>query len=156
MEFNIVCVGSLKEKYLKEAQQEYVKRILGYSKINIIECKEADYKDLSAESINIAKKKEAEKIKEQLKGFVVALEINGKQFSSEEFAKEIKNLEVKGFSTLTLIIGGSYGIFEELSNKANLKLSFGKFTLPHQLMRIVLLEQIYRSLTIINNKTYHK
>ena len=86
----------------------------------------------------------------------MALEINGKQFSSEELAKEIKNLEVKGISSLTLIIGGSYGIFEELSNSANLKLSFGKFTLPHQLMRIVLLEQIYRSLTIINNKTYHK
>lgn len=156
MEFNIVCVGSLKEKYLKEAQLEYIKRISAYSKINVIECKEADYKDLSQENIKLAKKKEADKIKEHLKGYVVALEINGKQFSSEELAKEIKNLEVKGISSLTLIIGGSYGIFEELSNSANLKLSFGKFTLPHQLMRIVLLEQIYRSLTIINNKTYHK
>ena len=156
MEFNIVCVGSLKEKYLKEAQLEYIKRISGYSKINVIECKEADYKDLSQENIKLAKKKEADKIKEHLKGYIVALEINGKQFSSEELAKEIKNLEVKGISSLTLIIGGSYGIFEELSNNANLKLSFGKFTLPHQIMRIVLLEQIYRSLTIINNKTYHK
>lgn len=156
MEFNIVCVGSLKEDYLKQAQNEYVKRIKGFSKINIIECKEADYKDLSYEGIKQAQKKEAQKIEEYLKGYVVALEINGQQFTSEEFSKKIKNLEVNGTSCITLIIGGSYGIFSELSNKANLKLSFGKFTLPHQLMRVVLLEQIYRALTIINNKTYHK
>lgn len=156
MEFNIVCVGSLKEDYLKKAQIEYVKRISGYGKINIIECKEADYSDLSLESINKAKKKEALEISSKLKGYVVALEINGKEFSSEDFAQNIKKLEVNGTSTLSFIIGGSYGIFEELSKKANLKLSFGKFTLPHQLMRIVLLEQIYRAQTILNNKTYHK
>ena len=156
MEFNIVCVGTLKEDYLKKAQVEYVKRISGFSKINIIECKEADYKDLSQESIKLAKKKEAELISKHLKGFIIALEVNGKEFSSTDFATEIKKLEVKGNSSITLIIGGSYGIFEDLSNKANLKLSFGKFTLPHQLIRIVLLEQIYRALTIMNNKTYHK
>lgn len=156
MEFNVVCVGSLKENYLKEAQKEYLKRILGYSKINIIECKEADYKDLSQESINKAKKIEAESILKNLKGYVIALEIDGKQLTSVEFSNHIKKLEVNGISQVSLIIGGSYGIFEELSNKANLKLSFGKFTLPHQLMRVVLLEQIYRALTIMNNKTYHK
>ena len=127
MEFNVVCVGSLKEKYLKDAQEEYFKRISGFSKINIIECKEADYKDLSPESIKIAKKKEADKIAEHLKGYIIALEVEGKQFTSPDFAKEIKKLEVNGTSCITLIIGGSYGIFEELSQKANLKLSFGKF-----------------------------
>ena len=156
MEFNVVCVGSLKEKYLKDAQEEYFKRISGFSKINIIECKEADYKDLSSQSIQNAKKKESEQIKQHLKGFVVALEVDGKQFTSPEFAEKIKNLEISGVSCVTLIIGGSYGIFEELSKSANLKLSFGKFTLPHQLFRIVLLEQIYRIITINNNKTYHK
>lgn len=156
MEFNIVCVGSLKEDYLKKAQNEYLKRISGYSKVNVIECKEADYKDLSVEGIKKAKQKEALLIENHLKGYVVALEINGKEFSSEELAQNIKKLEVNGYSSITFIIGGSYGIFEQLSQKANLKLSFGKFTLPHQLMRIVLLEQIYRCQTILNNKTYHK
>ncbi len=156
MEFNIVCVGSLKEDYLKDAQKEYIKRIGGYCKVNVIECKEADYKDLSTQSIINAKKKEAEQIGQHLKGFVVALEVEGKQFTSLEFAQKIKKLEVDGISCVTLIIGGSYGIFEELSARANLKLSFGKFTLPHQLIRVVLLEQIYRAITINNNKTYHK
>ena len=152
---NIVCVGNLKEKYWIDAIEEYKKRITPFAKLNIFEVKESAY-GISEKDILIAKKEEAERIKKYLQGYVIALEIDGKNFDSESFANQIQKLMIQGNSTLTFIIGGSYGIDKELSNSADLKLSFSKFTFPHQLMRVILMEQIYRAFTILNGKTYHK
>ena len=152
---NIVCVGNLKENYWKEAIEEYKKRISPYAKLNIIEVKESAY-GTSEKDILIAKSQEAESIKKHLAGYVIALEIGGKNFSSEEFAHNFQTLLNQGNSTITFLIGGSYGLDKNLSDSANLKLSFSKFTFPHQLMRVVLVEQLYRAFTILNGKTYHK
>ena len=152
---NIVCVGNLKEKYWKDAIAEYQKRISSFAKLNIIEVKESIYGTSQKDILN-AKIEEAENIKKHLSGFVVALEIGGKSFSSEVFAQNIQSLMNQGNSTITFLIGGSYGIDKTLSDSANQKLSFSKFTFPHQLMRVILVEQIYRAFTILNGKTYHK
>lgn len=152
---NIVCVGNLKEKYWKDAIEEYKKRISPYARLNIVEVKESLY-GTSPKDILIAKSEEAENIKKHLAGYVIALEIGGKSFSSEEFAQSFQTLLNQGNSTITFLIGGSYGIDKDLSDSANMKLSFSKFTFPHQLMRVVLVEQIYRAFTILNGKTYHK
>lgn len=152
---NIVCVGNLKEKYWKDAIEEYKKRISPYARLNIVEVKESLY-GTSPKDILIAKSEEAENIKKYLAGYVIALEISGKSFSSEEFAQSFQTLLNQGNSTITFLIGGSYGIDKDLSDSVNMKLSFSKFTFPHQLMRVVLVEQIYRAFTILNGKTYHK
>ncbi len=152
---NIVAVGNLKEDYWKKAIAEYQKRISPFAKINLIEVKESDYGS-SEKQIELAKKEEGERIKKYLSGFVFALEIEGTQFDSIGFAKELDKLCLQGNSTFTFIIGGSFGIDKEVSNMANKKLSFSKFTFPHQLMRVILIEQIYRVFTILNGKTYHK
>lgn len=156
MEINIVCVGSLKEKYFKDACQEYQKRISQFSKINIIEVKEADYKTTSAGDIENAKKLEAQEIIKHLKGYVISMCVEGEIITSPQLAKKIKDVTVQGHSSVTFVIGGSYGLLQEVENLSKAKISFGKITFPHQLFRVVLLEQIYRAFTIINNKTYHK
>ena len=150
---NILCVGNLKEKFWKDAISEYQKRISAYAKLNIIEVKESSY---DFNQINKAKHEEAERIKKYLDGYTVALEIDGKSFTSEKFAQHIKNLQTKSDSTITFVSGGRYGIDKSLSNSCNEKLSFSSFTFPHQLMRVILAEQIYRAFTILNGKTYHK
>lgn len=157
IKINLICVGNLKEKYWRDAESEYKKRLGGFSKFNIIEIKESLLqKGASPAEVLNAKKQEADKIKIKAKGFLVALEVKGKNFTSEEFAKKIKQLTVKGVSEISFIIGGSNGLDKEFSNLCNMKLSFSSFTFPHQLMRVILLEQIYRAFCIINNKTYHK
>ena len=142
----IICLGKLKEKYLKEAQEEYTKRISKYSKIEIIELQ--DYDDL---------KKEKELIEKHIgqKDYIITLEIEGNSISSEELANKI-NLIYNTNSTITFIIGSSTGLHEEIKKRSNYKLSFSKLTFPHQLFRIILLEQIYRTFKINNNETYHK
>ena len=142
----IICLGKLKETYLKEAQAEYTKRISKYSKIEIIEL--PDFDDL---------KKEKDLIEKHIgnKDYIVTLEIEGKSISSEELAKKIDNIYNTN-STITFIIGSSTGLHEDIKKKSNYKLSFSKLTFPHQLFRIILLEQIYRSFKINNNETYHK
>lgn len=150
---NILCVGNLKEKFWKDAIAEYQKRISAYAKLNIIEVKESTY-DLN--QIDKAKRDEAERLKKCLDGHLVALEIGGKSFTSEQFAQHIQALQTNGISTITFLIGGSYGIDKSLSDSCNEKLSFSSFTFPHQLMRVILTEQIYRAFTILNGKTYHK
>ncbi len=152
---NIVCVGNLKEKYWKDAIEEYKKRITPFAKLNIFEVKESEY-GTSEKAILQAKKEEAERLKKYLQGYIIALEIQGKNFDSEGLAKEIKSLMTNGNSTISFLIGGSFGLDKELSDNSNLKLSFSEFTFPHQLMRVILVEQIYRSFTILNGKTYHK
>jgi len=154
---NIVSVGSLKENYLVSACKEYEKRMQPFVKLFMIEVKESMLEqNASEQEIIRAKEKEAEMIKPKIKGFSICLEIEGQTFSSEDFAKKIETLTTSGVSEFTFIIGGSNGLDKSLSNSCNMKLSFSKFTFPHQLMRVILLEQIYRAMCIINNKTYHK
>ena len=148
----IITVGAIKEKYLKEAIEDYTKRIFKYTNINIIEVKDEGLVE-EGKAILL----EAEKIKKHLnpKDYIIAMEIDGKNFSSVEFAEKIdKILIIK--SNITFIIGGSYGLSDEIKKLSNLKLSFSKMTFPHQLFRIMLLEQIYRTYKINNNERYHK
>ncbi len=148
----IICVGKIKEKYLVDAINEYVKRIQKYSKIEIIELP-----DESQGEVNKIIKLEGEKIKKHInsKDLIISLEIEGKNLTSLEFADLIDQKSIE-YSNITFIIGGSYGIDESIKDKANYHLSFSKMTFPHQLFRLLLLEQIYRSFKINNNESYHK
>ncbi len=148
----IIVVGQLKEKYLKDAIEEYTKRLKKYTNIEIIEVKD---EGLVEESKAI--RLEAEKIKKHLheKDYLIALEIEGKQFTSIDFAKKLNDIFITN-SNVVFLIGGSYGLAEELKKPARLHLSFSKMTFPHQLFRVLLLEQIYRAYKINNNESYHK
>ena len=148
----IICVGKIKEKYLEDAISEYKKRISKYHSLEIIELPDEGIND-----IKVALKKEKEKILKVLnpKDYIITLEIEGKEESSVEFAKRLDNLFIEN-SNITFIIGGSYGIDDEIKNMSNHKLSFSKMTFPHQLFRLILLEQIYRAFKINNNEEYHK
>ncbi|OQY09964.1 MAG: 23S rRNA (pseudouridine(1915)-N(3))-methyltransferase RlmH [Fusobacteriia bacterium 4572_132] len=155
MNINLICIGKIKEKYIINGINEFQKRMKAYAKFKIIELKE-DGKDKNK---NMSIEKESNRIKEMLeknKGYNILLEIKGKSFSSEEMAKELQNLMLAGNSTINFIIGGSYGVSEEIKKITNLKLTFSKLTFPHQLMRLILLEQIYRWFNILNNGKYHK
>lgn len=154
MVVNIVCVGSLKEKYWVDAIKEYSKRLSAFCEFNIIEVKES--KCEKDGEIQQSKKQEAKSLEKYKKGYCIALEINGKNLSSEEFASFNKNLIVNGVSTISFFIGGSNGLDKEFSDGLDYKISFGKFTYPHQLMRVILAEQIYRSFMINSNRSYHK
>ncbi len=156
---NVIAVGKLKEKYLRDACEEYLKRLKAFAKLNIIEINEYRASDNPSESeLETVKSKEGEAIKAKLpKGsFVIPMCIEGKQLSSEEISAKLEDISIKGFSEITFIIGGSFGLSEEIKALGDLRLSFGKITLPHQLMRVVLLEQIYRAFSISNNSRYHK
>jgi len=148
----IISVGSLKEKYLKEAQEEYLKRIYKYDNIEIIEVKDEGITEVSK-----ALKKEEESIKKHITGkeYIITLDIKGKEISSTELALKINNILIEN-SNITFIIGGSYGLSDEIKKLANYSLSFSKMTFPHQLFRIIFLEQLYRSFKINNNESYHK
>lgn len=148
----IICVGKLKEKYLEAASREYIKRISKYTNIEIIEIL-----DSAIDDKKIAIEKEKLGIQKHLTGkeYVITLEIEGKEISSVEFSKELdKKLMIN--SNITFIIGGSHGIHSDIKNISNFRLSFSKMTFPHQLFRVMLLEQIYRSYKIMNNEKYHK
>ncbi|WP_454969626.1 23S rRNA (pseudouridine(1915)-N(3))-methyltransferase RlmH [Eubacterium sp.] len=159
MKVTVIAVGRLKEKYLRDACEEYLKRLGTYSKVSVVEVNEERCSDNPSESeIENVKQKEGQRIIAKIpKGsFVVPMCIEGTQFSSEDFAKKIEATAVAGNSDITFIIGGSFGLSNEVKSLGKLKLSFGKLTLPHQLMRVVLLEQIYRAFSILNNSKYHK
>ena len=145
----IVCVGNLKEKYLSEACNEYLKRINRYEKIEIVELKES-----LLTPYNVALKAEANEINKYLKGYVIKMAIKGKQLSSEELASKLENVKLSGNSDITFVIGSSHGLDESV--KSNFDLSISKMTFPHQLTRVILLEQIYRALSILNHSPYHK
>lgn len=159
MKIKIVAVGKLKEKYLKDGINEYVKRMGRFANVEIIEL--ADEKtpdnasDLENEKIM---EKEAERILTVIKDreCVIALAIEGKQYKSEDFSQLIDKTMLQGFSTITFIIGGSLGLSSKVKNRANFLMSFGLITLPHQLMRLVLSEQIYRAFMIKQGSPYHK
>lgn len=155
----VIAVGKLKEKYLRDACAEYLKRLGVYAKVNVVEVNEERCSDNpSGTEIENVKQKEGQRIIAKIpKGsFVVPMCIEGTQFSSEDFAKKIEATAVSGDGDITFIIGGSFGLSDEVKSLGKLKLSFGKLTLPHQLMRVVLLEQIYRAFSILNNSKYHK
>ena len=148
----IITVGSIKEKYLKDAIEEYTKRLKKYTNIDLIEVKD---EGLVEETKAIAL--EAEKIKKHLttKDYIITMEIEGKQLTSPEFAEKLNQIQIEN-SNIVFIIGGSYGLSNELKQMSKFHLSFSKMTFPHQLFRVLLLEQLYRSYKILNNESYHK
>ena len=159
MKITVITVGKIKEKYLKDAIAEYSKRLSKYCKLEIIEVADEKTPDNASEVVEVAiRSKEAERILKYVKddAFIITLEINGKQLSSEELADKIDKLGVQGTSHIIFIIGGSIGLGQEVLRESNYALSFSKMTFPHQLMRVILLEQIYRSYRIINGEPYHK
>ena len=159
MRINIVCVGKIKEKYLKLGIDEFKKRLSKYCKLEIIELEdEKAPENLSDKEMLIIKEKEGKKILSKIKdnSYVIALAIDGKNLSSEELAETINKLGVRGVSNITFVIGGSLGLSDEVLSRADYKLSFSKMTFPHQLMRLILLEQVYRVYRINNGEPYHK
>ncbi len=159
MKVTIVTVGRLKEKYLRDAVLEYKKRLGKYCNLEIFEA--ADEK--TSEKMSMAEEKiildrEGERILRYIKedAYVITLEINGTQLSSEQFADKINEAGIRGISHIVFVIGGSIGIGENVLKRSDYSLSFSKMTFPHQLMRVILLEQIYRSFRIIHGEPYHK
>ena len=147
----IICVGKLKEKYLKDMQEEYQKRCSKYTKLEIIEL--MDYGLEKEKTLSLESEKILQNIKE--KDYVITLEIEGKEITSIEFAKKIDQTLIHS-SNITFVIGGSFGLSEKVKERSNYALSFSKMTFPHQLFRIMLLEQLYRTFKINNNESYHK
>ena len=159
MNINIIAVGKINEKYLKDAIDEYSKRLSRFCKLTITEIPDEPMSERPSDSEKaMVLKKEGDKILSAIKNtdVLVTLCVEGKQKSSEDFADYISKECVKGANTFTFIIGGSLGMMEEIKNKSNLKLSFSEMTFPHQLMRVILLEQIYRAFKINANESYHK
>ncbi|ABW20306.1 23S rRNA (pseudouridine(1915)-N(3))-methyltransferase RlmH [Alkaliphilus oremlandii] len=159
MNITIISVGKLKEKYLKLGIDEYIKRLTRYAKLNIIEIPdEKAPENLSSAEEQIVKNKEGEGILKNIKDgmYVIALDLKGKMLSSEELADKLQSLGVAGNSNIAFIIGGSLGLSEDVLKRADYKLCFSPMTFPHQLMKLILLEQIYRGLRIIKGEPYHK
>lgn len=159
MNITLITVGKLKEKYLKQAIDEYAKRLTRYCKLDIIELPDEKTPDNASEKDElIIKEKEGQLILSKVKenAFVIALDLNGKHVTSEEFAKFIEHQGVMGNSNIAFIIGGSLGLSNEVIKRANYKLCFSKMTFPHQLFRVMLLEQVYRAFRIMKNEPYHK
>lgn len=159
MKITLITVGKIKEKYLKDAINEYTKRLSKYCKLEMIEVTDEKTPDNASETVeNQIRSKEGDRILKYVKddSYVITLEIMGKQLSSEEFADKIDTLGIQGFSHITFIIGGSIGLGKDVINRSDYALSFSKMTFPHQLMRVILLEQIYRSYRIIQGEPYHK
>ncbi len=159
MKITILTVGKIKEKYFTDAIAEYSKRLSRYCKLEIIQVADEKTPDGASEALETQiKEKEGERILSNIKegSFVVALAIDGDMLDSEELAAKIEKWGVSGISQIVFVIGGSLGLSKAVLNRADYKLSFSKMTFPHQLMRVVLLEQIYRSYRIIQNEPYHK
>ena len=159
MKITLITVGKIKEKYFTDAISEYSKRLSRYCKMDIIEVPDEKTPDGASETLETQiKDKEGEKILAKIPdgAYVVALAIEGKMLDSEELADKMEKWNVSGISHVVFVIGGSLGLSSKVLNRADFKLSFSKMTFPHQLMRVILLEQIYRSFRIRNNEPYHK
>lgn len=153
----LICVGSIKEKYYIAAAGEYMKRLSAFCRLNVYEVNECLLQKGNEGDIAAVLEKEGKEIIKRLGGgYTIALCIEGKSMNSEQFSKHMENVALQGISNINFIIGGSHGISDEVKKKANLKLSFSSMTFPHQLMRVILLEQIYRGFSISNNSKYHK
>lgn len=159
MNITVICQGRLKEDYLRKAVDEYSKRISAFGRLEIVELTPVRLSDNPSQTeINTALEKEADEIIKKIPGgaFIIPLCVEGKKKSSEQLAADIKNAALGGKSNITFIIGSSYGLSEKVKALGNLRLSFSDMTFPHQLMRVMLLEQVYRAFQINNNGKYHK
>lgn len=159
MNIKILCIGNLKEKYWKEAVLEYSKRLSSYCNIEIIEQKEARLPSnpSSADEKNVLQAEGQSLLKTISNAdYVIALDVKGKKLSSESLSTKLSDLGINGNSDIVFIIGGSLGLSQEVLGRADLKLSFSDMTFPHQMMRVILLEQIYRAYKIMRNEPYHK
>ncbi len=155
MNINIICIGKIKDKYINDGIAEFSKRMTSFASLNIIELKEYNKED----SINISIEKESSEILKQISksnSYNILLDLDGKEITSEKMSKYIDELKNKGISSINFIIGGSNGVSKEVKNSVDMKLKFSHFTFPHQLMRLILLEQVYRWFAISNNIKYHK
>ncbi|HBN84557.1 MAG TPA: 23S rRNA (pseudouridine(1915)-N(3))-methyltransferase RlmH [Clostridiales bacterium] len=159
MRIEILCVGKMKDGYFKAAQKEYLKRLSAFGKVDVVEIPDAPIPDHASEKecIEILRK-EGEKLLAGMKKdtYFILLDVKGKDMDSVEFSETIKSLMVSGQSHLTFAIGGSLGVSQEVRNKAHLRLSLSSMTFTHNMTRVILLEQVYRAFSIINNRTYHK
>lgn len=158
LNINIICVGKLKESFFKDAISEYSKRLSKYCNLHITELQDEKLPNkINNSIIDSIKYKEGQKIISSLKkdSYVICLDLNGSQLSSEDFSKKIDNISVNYNSSITFIIGGTLGIHSDVLNICNEKICFSKMTFPHQLIRIFLLEQLFRSFKISHNETYH-
>ncbi|MDY3873086.1 MAG: 23S rRNA (pseudouridine(1915)-N(3))-methyltransferase RlmH [Roseburia lenta] len=159
MNITILCVGQIKEKYFRDAIAEYQKRLSRYCKLQIIKVADEKTKENASEAENdLIRKKEGERLLKHIKDsdYCITLEIDGKMLTSEGFSKEIDRLGLAGKSSLVFVIGGSIGLDTAVIKRSDYALSFSKMTFPHQLMRVILLEQIYRSYRIMRGEPYHK
>lgn len=159
VKITLITVGKIKEKYLKDAIAEYSKRLSRYCKLEIVEVADEKTPDQASEAVEEGiRDKEGERILKQIRDdmYVITLEIEGKMLTSEEFAGKIEQLGIQGTSIIAFVIGGSIGLGKEVLKRSDYALSFSKMTFPHQLMRVILLEQIYRGYRIINGEPYHK
>lgn len=158
LNIHVICIGKIKEKFLKEAIQEYAKRLTKYCHLEITELPDEKLPSkLYDQVISEIKEKEAKKIKEAMKlpSYFICLDLKGKEVSSEEFSQKLEEIAVKGNSRITFIIGGTLGMPVELLNMAQERLCFSQMTFPHQLIRVFLLEQLFRAFKIAKNETYH-
>ena len=159
MKISVIAVGKIKEKYLKDAITEYGKRLSRYCKLEVIEVADEKTPEQASEAVEESiRAKEGERLLKHIRDdmYVITLEIGGKMLTSEEFAERIETLGVQGKSSIAFVIGGSIGLGKEVLRQSDFALSFSKMTFPHQLMRVVLLEQVYRAYRIINGEPYHK
>lgn len=159
MKITIIGPGKLKEKYLKDGIEEFKKRLTTYTKLEIIEVKDEKCpENLSIADMDIVKKREGENILSKINqsSYIITLELEGKQLSSVELSKKIENITLNGYSHITFIIGGSLGLHKNVRDLSQYKLCFSRMTFPHQLMKLILIEQIYRSFRILKNEPYHK
>ena len=158
MNIKIYCIGKIKEQYLKDGIAEYLKRLSPYAKTEIIEVMDSKVKDNPNDfDITKAKNEEGDRVLKLIKNdYLIGLDLNKKEFTSEEFANFIEQKFVEGGSSISFVIGGSYGLSENLKKRCNSSISLSKLTYLHQMTRLILLEQIYRAFKILNNETYHK
>lgn len=159
MKITIAAVGKIKEKYLKDGIAEYVKRLSRFAEVELIEVEDEHAPEsLSSAQESQVKMKEAERLLRRIKegSYLILLDLAGKQLTSEEFSSKLENIMLSGNSQITFIIGGSLGLDQSLVNAADFRISFSKMTFPHQLARLILLEQVYRAFKILKNETYHK
>ena len=156
IKINLVAVGKVKEKYFADGISEYKKRLGKFCEFNIIELAEENFNKVDESLIKQIKEKEGDKILPALKGYVFAMAIEGKKFSSEKFSAKIKTLSDSGQGVITFVIGGSYGLADRVKQRADELISFSDMTFPHTLFRLMLTEQIYRAFSIIGGSAYHK
>ena len=151
IKINLICVGNLKDKFFVDSSNEYLKRLSRFASVKVTELKEFT----NEENIDVLKQQEGQQILKTVRGYFVLLDVKGKQISSEEFAEKIQNVSNIS-SEISFVVGGSYGVSKEVKERADEIISISKMTFPHRLFRVMLLEQIYRAFTIMNNIKYHK